>query len=257
MKNTTLIKKFRKSLKQGSYSIGGWMQICDANIAEIMSNSDYEWITFDLEHGIYSIEEVTNCVRAVENNNKLKFVRLPGKNIEICAQMLDSGCDGLIVPNINTKKEIEQIRDFSYFPHSGKRGVGFSRVNLFGKTFKKIMVSKIKPIIIAMIENKKAISNLNDILSLRGLDAILIGPYDLSASMNITGKFNHPKFKNMINYIKKTAKRFNVPVGIHVLDNNFSSVRNYINQGFKFIPYGTDGFLLNHAIEKSFKKRNG
>ena len=99
-----LINKLRLKLKKGKPTIGGWMQICDPNIAEIMSSSKYEWITFDLEHGSYSIDNLTNLVRAVELNKKLKFVRLPNKNLEICAQALDAGCDGLIIPNVKNKK---------------------------------------------------------------------------------------------------------------------------------------------------------
>ena len=132
-----LINKLRLKLKKGKPTIGGWMQICDPNIAEIMSSSKYEWITFDLEHGSYSIDNLTNLVRAVELNKKLKFVRLPNKNLEICAQALDAGCDGLIIPNVKNKEELIKVRDLAYFSPLGKRGVGFSRTNLFGKNFKK------------------------------------------------------------------------------------------------------------------------
>ena len=85
-----------------------------------------------------------------------------------------------------------KVRDLAYFSPLGKRGVGFSRTNLFGKNFEKMDV-KTKPFIVAMIEDISAINNLDEILNVRGLDAILIGPYDLSCSLKITGKFNPPK----------------------------------------------------------------
>lgn len=250
-----LINKLRLKLKKGKPTIGGWMQICDPNIAEIMSSSQYEWITFDLEHGSYSIDNLTNLVRAVELNKKLKFVRLPNKNLEICAQALDAGCDGLIIPNVKNKEELIKVRDLAYFSPLGKRGVGFSRTNLFGKNFKKKMDVKTKPFIVAMIEDISAINNLDEILNVRGLDAILIGPYDLSCSLKITGKFNHPRFKSALNKIIHKTKKKKITLGLHILKRSMKEVKAHIKKGFKFIPYGTDASLLNHSISKSFQTK--
>ena len=249
----TLIDKFRKKLKNGKFTIGGWMQICDPSIAEIMSNSNYDWITFDMEHGSYSIKELINSVRAVELNKKIKLARLPNKNLEICAQVLDAGCDGIIVPNIKNKKELIKIRNNIYFPPAGQRGVGFSRTNMYGKNFKQAMKIKIKPILVAMIENIEGMKNLDDILNVQGLDAILVGPYDLSSSLKITGKFKHPLFKKAIKQIIDKTKKKKTALGIHVLQTSFKEVKAQFRKGFKFIPYGTDALLLNKSITNSFK----
>ncbi len=250
-----LVEKFRLKLKRGQATVGGWMQISNTNIAEIMADAKYDWITFDLEHGSFSMNTLTDLVRTIEIKKKIKFARLPNKNLEICAQVLDSGCDGIIIPNVKNKSELIKIRDNSYFPPDGKRGVGFSRSNLFGKNFKKTIKSKTKPLLIAMIENKEGVENLDDILSVKGLDAILIGPYDLSSSLKLTGKFNHPKFLSALKLIKLKAKKKNIPVGIHVLQNKFKYVKDYLKRGFKFVPYGTDAHLLNHSISESFKTK--
>ena len=231
-----LINKLRKKFKKGKLTIGGWMQICDPNIAEIMSSANYDWITFDLEHGSYSIKDVINSVRAVELNKKIKLARLPNKNLAISAQVLDAGCDGVIIPNIKNKSELIKIRNSIYFPPKGHRGVGFSRVNMFGKNFKRKMKDKIKPILIAMIENVEGIKNLDEILSVEGLDAILVGPYDLSSSQ----------------IIDKTKKK-KITLGIHVLQTSIKEVKEQFRKGFKFIPYGTDALLLNQSIINSFK----
>ena len=104
-----------------------------------------------------------------------------------------------------------------------------------------------------MIENKEGVENLDEILSVKGLDAILIGPYDLSSSLKVTGKFNHPKFKSIIKHIMIKAKKRKIPIGIHVLENKFKSVKFYLRKGFKFIPYGTDAYFLNNSITDSFR----
>ena len=248
-----LINNLRKKLKQGKLTIGGWIQICDPSIAEIMSNANYDWITFDLEHGSYSIKDLINSVRAVELNKKLKLARLPNKNLDISAQVLDAGCDGIIIPNIKNKSELLKIRDSLYYPPAGQRGVGFSRANVFGKNFKRVIKNKIKPILIAMIENIEGIKNLDEILSVQGLDAILVGPYDLSSSLKITGQFNHPRFKKAIKQIIDKTKKKKITLGIHVLQTSIKEVKAQFRKGFKFIPYGTDALLLNKSIINSFK----
>ena len=249
--NKRNIKKFRKDLKQGKTLIGGWIQISNSNIAEIMSNAHYSWIGFDMEHGSFSIGDLPDLFRSVEINNKLALVRLPNKNLEICSQALDAGCAGVIIPNIKNEIELNLLKKACYLPPHGSRGVGFSRANLFGK---KINRQNNKPIIIAMIENINTVKRLEKILSVQGLDAILIGPYDLSASMGMTGKYNNSKFKLIIEKIKQLSKKFKVPCGIHVIDPNYKALMKYAKLGYQFLPYGSDTVLLNSALKSSFKK---
>lgn len=254
MKKITIsnIKKFRNTLKKGKPTIGGWMQISNSNIAEIMSNSDYDWITLDMEHGIFSTKCLPDIFRSIELNNKLPLVRLPNKKIEVLAQALDAGTGGIIIPNLNSVAEIKKIIDFCYYPPKGKRGVGFSRSNLFGKHFK---LEKTKPIIIGMIENIKAVEDLDKIILIKGLDAVLIGPYDLSSSMNMPGKFKNREFKKIIKKIVRICKKNNMPCGIHVMTPENKILKKYIREGYQFLPYATDTVLLNNSLNKSFKKK--
>ena len=249
--NKRNIKKFRKDLKQGKTLIGGWIQISNSNIAEIMSNAHYSWIGFDMEHGSFSIGDLPDLFRSVEINNKLALVRLPNKNLEICSQALDAGCAGVIIPNIKNEIELNLLKKACYLPPHGSRGVGFSRANLFGK---KINRQNNKPIIIAMIENIDSVKRLEKILLVQGLDAILIGPYDLSASMGMTGKYNNSKFKLIIEKIKQLSKKFKVPCGIHVIDPNYKALMKYAKLGYQFLPYSSDTVLLSSALKSSFKK---
>ena len=248
------IKKFRKNLKSGEALVGGWIQIANSNIAEIMSDANYSWIAFDMEHGSFSTRDLPDLFRAVELKNKLPFVRLPNKNKEVCSQVLDAGCAGIIIPNIKDESELISIMSLCYLPPSGSRGVGYSRSNLFGKKFTRYKKQKNKPIIVAMIENVVSVKCLEKILLVKGLDAILIGPYDLSASMGITGKFNHPKFKSTLNKIMRLSKQYKMANGIHAIEPSYKILRKYIKEGYQFIPFAADTILLNLAIKNSFKK---
>ena len=155
------IKKFRKDLKLGKVLVGGWMQLSNSNLAEVMSDSNYNWIALDMEHGSFSIGDLPNHFRAIELNKKLPLVRLPNKNVEVCTQTLEAGCAGVIIPNIKNVPEFISIRSACYLPPNGTRGVGYSRANLFGKKFAEYKKEKTKPIIIGVIIFPSNIPNLN------------------------------------------------------------------------------------------------
>ena len=246
---TKNIKKFRRDLKLGKVLVGGWMQASNSNLAEVMSDSNYNWIALDMEHGSFSIGDLPNLFRAIELKNKLTLVRLPNKNVEVCSQVLDAGCAGVIIPNINNASEFISIRNSCYLPPDGTRSVGYSRVNLFSKKFTQYKKQKIKPIIIAMIENIASVKNLEKLLLIKGLDAILIGPYDLSASMGLTGQSEEPEYIKILSKIKNLSQKFNIPLGIHIVQPDNSELKVRISEGYQFIAYSIDSVFLYRGAE--------
>ena len=250
--NYKRIKILRSKLKRRVVS--SWSQISDPNLTEILCHKKFDCLTFDLEHGIFNIKDLSQLIRVSEKNNKPALVRLPSKNLELCRQVLDSGADGIIIPNIHSSFELKKIVDLNLLPPKGKRGVGFSRSNNFGKNFKTYIKSKTSPIIIAMIENKEALKNIEKILKVKNLDCILIGPYDLSASIGSPGKFNSVKFKEAIEFIKSKCKKNKIPCGLHLIEPNYNKLKKLTKEGFNFIPYSTDAYIMNNAVEDMFKR---
>ncbi len=247
------IAEIRKKLNRKKIVTSAWMQLSNSNLTELMCLAKFDCITFDFEHGLFSVKDLPDLFRVLEQNKKLPLIRLPNKNVEIAAQCLDAGSGGLIIPNIQNSEELKKIIEKSHLPPEGKRGVGFSRSNRFGKNFNYYIKNKIKPLIIAMIESKLAVKNIDSILKTKGLDAILIGPYDLSASYNIVGKFKNPLFKNSLKKIKNTCRKYKVACGMHVIEPTIKNLNYHKKQGFKFLPYGIDTDILNRAIKKLFK----
>ena len=184
------IDQIRNSLKSSEPSIGTWMQIPSAEIAEILSaSSSYEWIVVDMEHGSFSREQLPSIIRAISLNSALPFVRLQSNRPSAVKDIVDCGFSGYIVPMIEESTQLEEIYNAIMFPPNGRRGVGFSRSNQYGINFKKEVVSQQRPFLVAMIETKKALLNLGQILNYEFLDAVIVGPYDLSASLGICGNF--------------------------------------------------------------------
>ena len=149
-------------------------------------------------------------------------------------------------------EQLERVRDACRWPPTGSRGVAFSRANLFGKDFDEYTEEAQQPLLIAMIEKIEAVDNIDSILQVDGLDAILIGPYDLSASMGITSKFEHPDFVAMMNKIKTSSEKFMVPCGIHIVTPSEDEINKKINDGYRFIAYSIDSVFLNTSVKSPY-----
>ncbi|MCX6222362.1 MAG: aldolase/citrate lyase family protein [Bacteroidia bacterium] len=244
------IRAIRQILTLGKPSIGSWIQIPHPSTAEIMGQAGYDWVAVDLEHGSISVHQLPDLFRALELGGTLPLVRLAQGQIKDCKHALDAGAGGVIVPMIESAAQLIQVRDACRWPPAGTRGVGFSRANLFGKHFDAYTEEAQKPILVAMIEHILSIDNLDRILQVEGLDAILIGPYDLSASMGITGKFDSPEFITAMDRIKTLCVQNKVPCGVHVVKPDEFVLQQRIAEGYRFIAYSIDSVFLNTSVNK-------
>ena len=127
--------------------------------------------------------------------------------------------------------------------------MGFSRANLFGKYFENYRVEAQDPLLVAMIEHIDAVDNLESILKVEGLDAILVGPYDLSASMGITAKFDEQIFSEAMTKIRVLSNKFAVPFGMHVVAPQPELVMEKIKEGYQFVAYSIDAVFISSVCQ--------
>jgi|TARA_B100001964_G_C14098725_1_gene538271 2-dehydro-3-deoxyglucarate aldolase len=252
--NIELIKFIRKKLQTGKPSIGSWMQIPNSSLAEIMGQAGYDWITVDLEHGSISVHQLPDIFRAIQLGGTLPLARIANPRPDDCKQALDAGAGGIIIPMVENANQVKTIRKACCWPPVGNRGVGFSRANLFGKHFDEYQQEAQSPMLIAQIEHINAVNNLEEILQVEGLDAIIVGPYDLSASMGITAQFENTQFKKVLTKIMEACVQHNVTCGYHVVEPKLENVTKRISQGYKFIAYCSDGIFLNTSSQCPIKK---
>jgi len=239
------LRNIRTKLQKGEFTIGSWIQLESPSSAEIMGNAKYDWVAVDLEHGSISISQLPNIFRALELGNTLPLARISEGSPNNCKRALDSGASGLIIPKIESKKQLEFLIKSCKWPPDGFRGVGFSRANLYGENFVNYKEEASQPLVVGMIETKLGLENIKEILLVQGLDAILIGPYDLSASLGLTGEISHPKVEEAIDYILNCCTKFNIPAGIHIVDPSVKEIKNKIQKGYRFIAYSIDTVFLN------------
>jgi len=247
MNRLASIQQFRKKLISNDASVGSWIQLPNSSSAEIMGHAGYDWIAVDLEHGSIGINQLPDLFRSLESGGTIPLARIAQGESKDCKQALDAGAYGVIIPMVSSAKQLELVKSYCCWPPSGIRGVGFSRANLFGKYFDIYSEEAQQPIIIAQIEDIKAVDNLNSILSVDGLDAIIIGPYDLSASMGITAQFEHEQFAIVMKSIVDMTRLKNIPCGIHVVQPDPQELLQRIEEGYKFIAYSIDSVFLNKS----------
>jgi len=244
MNRLDAIKRLREKLRTGGVSIGSWMQIPHPSIAEIMGQAGYDWVAVDMEHGSIGTHQLPDLFRALELGNTLPLARVARGHAKDCKQALDAGAGGIIVPMIESAEQLVEVLDACRWPPAGMRGVGFSRANLFGKNFEDYRKEAQAPLIVAMIEHISAVDSLREILDVDGLDAILIGPYDLSASMGLTAQFDHSDFCKAIELIRSLADEMSIPVGVHIVEPSPGQLQKRLDEGYRFIAYSIDAVFL-------------
>lgn len=246
-------KKIRAKMRRGEPSIGTWLQLPCPDAAEIIARMGYEWAAVDMEHGSYTRAMLPDIFRALERWGTLPFARLAeGEMCEIKAA-LDSGAHGLIFPMIETREQLDRAIAWSLYPggkefREGRRGVGFCRANAFGLDFSRHVAPEDglghDVVLVAQIEHVNALANLGSIFAHPRLDACMVGPYDLSASMDLTGRFDHPDFLGALAFIELKAREHGIALGYHVVQPDEKALHAKIAEGYTFLAYGIDALFL-------------
>jgi 2-dehydro-3-deoxyglucarate aldolase len=249
MNRLNKINTIRTALANNGTSVGSWLQIPHASIAEIMGQAGYDWVAVDMEHGTIGHHQLPDLFRALELGDTLPLVRLAQGHPKDCKQALDSGAGGVIVPMVETAEQLIAVRDACRWPPSGTRGVGFSRANLFGVHFEIYRDEAQAPLLVAMIEHTRAVEKLEAILEVDGLDAILIGPYDLSASMGVTGQFQEASFLATMARIQELCHKKEIPCGVHVVAPEPSALKQCMLEGYRFLAYSIDAVFFHNACQ--------
>mgnify|MGYP001281325291 CR=1 FL=1 len=244
------IKKIRNKIKSGKLSLGSWIQIPHPDVAKIISNQGYDWVCIDLEHGSGSMKDIPSLSNTITSSKSACFVRIADDNFKNINRFLDFSIGGIIFSKIEDHAKLSDMLSKLYFPPHGTRGYGFSINNNFGKNKVTLKDLKFRPLSVAMIETVNGLKNLENITKIKNLDAIFIGPYDLSISLGIPGQFKNKKYINAVQKIILICKKNRKPLGIHVVEPNLKELKEKANQGFNFIAYSMDTVCLNKNLIK-------
>tara|TARA_B100002003_G_scaffold222367_1_gene226148 strand:+ start:750 stop:1430 length:681 start_codon:yes stop_codon:yes gene_type:complete len=210
-----------------------------------MADAGFDWLCIDLEHSVIDYFEAEQLIATMEAKGCIPYVRVGENNPLIIKRMLDAGAVGIIVPAVNSKEDaIRAVKSVKY-PPLGNRGVGLARAQNYGFGFDEY-VEKInsRTMVIVQIEHIDAINNLEEILSTKGVDGSIIGPYDLSGSMGKPGEYNEPDVKKALEKYERLAKDIGKPFGYHVIEPDYKLVLEKIDLGYTIIAFSLDTLFL-------------
>ena len=244
--------RVKDMLRAGKVTIGAWVCFGTPDSAEILAHMGLDWLVFDAEHGPWSIETVQRQIQATAGTDIVPIVRVAWNDIVMIKRALDVGAYGVIVPWVNTKEQAIQAVRAAKYPPKGMRGCGPRRVSMYGLDTEYFDVADDLVMVIVQIETLEAVDNLDEILSVDGIDAIFIGPEDLAASQGLLGQKRHPKNLETIARILAAGKRAGTPVGIYGMGPEY--VKEHVDQGFQFVVLGSDTKFMIHGLRDILRR---
>jgi 2-keto-3-deoxy-L-rhamnonate aldolase RhmA len=246
----------KKRIREGKILCGMSVSTAAPSLLEIIGYSGFDFTYVDVEHSTIDLESLTNMVVASELSGMGTLVRVSDNEATPIRKALEIGADGVIVPHVNTREDAENAVQAARFPPNGNRGFGAlvraSHFNLPSKGMEEYArLSDEGVIVIAQIEEKEAVENIDEITETEGVDALLLGPSDLSLSLGVPGQFQSSEMVASINLVMETAKKKGVPVMCTVSylarPVTVESIRAWIDKGLRLLLFGSVEGLVRQA----------
>ncbi|MEZ6049421.1 MAG: aldolase/citrate lyase family protein [Planctomycetaceae bacterium] len=241
-------REFRTRLKAGEKLLGTMVTLSTPATAEILAGIGFDWLFIDGEHGPLETGEILSILQVVDHKGAC-LVRVPALGETAIKKMLDLGAAGIIVPQVNTAEQAADVVRFSRYAPLGARGVGLARAHGYGMSFQDYLDNANESVsVVVQAEHAQAVENIESIVKVPGVDAVLLGPYDLSASLGHTGELDHPTVVEAIDHITETCLKASMPLGYFGV--NAKAVQPFIDRGYSLIVAGVDTLLLGSSANR-------
>ncbi len=245
--------RLRALWTSGAAAVNGWLAIPNSFSAETMAHQGWDSLTIDLQHGIVDYQAMVTMLQAISTTAAVPVVRVPWLEPGILMKALDAGAYAVICPMVNTREDAQKLVAYTHYAPRGTRSFGPTRALLYGGAdYPQHANNEI--VTFAMIETAQALDNLDDILSVEGLDAIYIGPSDLSLALGCRPVFDDvdPKAQEAIDHILSRAKAHGLVAGIHNGTPEGALAR--IAKGFQFVTVSSDARLMAAGAQQVMAK---
>jgi 2-keto-3-deoxy-L-rhamnonate aldolase RhmA len=248
----------RQALLERRVTIGTWIQIGHAAVAEVLANAGFDWIAADCEHTDMGLAEFAAVARGLHGRGSVPFVRVRENDTLAIRQMLDLGALGVIVPLVNTPADAARAVRAAKYPPAGVRGFAFHRGNNWGVDFADYAANANDQIaVVVMIESREAVENIDAILAVEGVDGVFIGPYDMSGSYGIPGQTNDPIIQNACARVVAACRKAGKAAGMHVVIPTPEAIAKGVADGFTFLALGVDTVFLDRAARSALAVARG
>jgi 4-hydroxy-2-oxoheptanedioate aldolase len=243
-----MTQKFKRRMQDGERLLGFFIGTPSAATVEIAGLSGYDFVIIDTEHGPADIETVENMLRAASMHGMAGLVRVPDNSVASVQRVLDAGADGILVPHVASAAIAKDVVDRALFTPQGRRGVALARSSAYGIGDAKAYYATRNQhtVVIVMIEDAEALPVVDEILAVPGIDAVFIGPGDLSSSLGYPGEPNHPAVQAEVSRINAAAKR--VGLAVATVGRTAADVRRLEGDGIGMVCFNTSAMLAGAML---------
>lgn len=237
-------------------AVNGWLSIPDSFCAEVMAHQGWDTLTIDLQHGLVDYQAALPMLQAISTTATVPMVRVPWLEAGILMKVLDAGAYGVICPMVNTREDAQKLVAWTHYAPRGTRSYGPARAVLYGGEDYPAHADE-TIVTFAMIETRQALDNLDAILSVEGLDAIYIGPSDLSLSLGCQAAMDElePVAAQAVDHILERARAHGIVAGIH--NSGPQAARDRIAKGFRFVTVSSDARLMATGAQQVLAAMRG
>jgi 2-dehydro-3-deoxyglucarate aldolase len=234
--------EFRARLRGGEKLLGTMVTLASAASAEVLAGVGFDWLFIDGEHGPLETRELEAILQAVSHRVAC-IVRVPEAAEVPIKRALDLGAHGIIVPQVNSAEQAADVVRWSRYAPAGARGVGLARAQGYGQSFRDYLSRANDEIaVIVQAEHARAVENIEAIVRVPGVDAVLVGPYDLSASLGKMGQLDDPAVVAAIGRVTDVCRAAGIPLGYFGV--TAAAVAPYVARGYTLIVAGVDTLYL-------------
>lgn len=245
--NKELLEAFRRKLQEGCVA-GPFMKTCDPGFVEAAGYAGMDFAILDMEHGPISVQQMQNNIRAAQVSGIVPIVRV--RNYENISKVLDIGAAGVQIPQVSDAAGAKRaVREAKYFPE-GERGVcRFVRAAHYSAMDRtEYFPSANQALVIIQLEGQEAIENLDEIMEVKGIDILFIGPYDLSQSLGVPGQTTHPLVVEQMQKIVARAKEKGILVG--TFTDSMETLKMWSDAGVQYLSYSVDMGIFCEACKR-------
>ena len=238
-------------------TLGAWCGIPSPFTAELMGRSGFDWVCFDMQHGLIGYDVLVPMLQALAQTGAKPIVRVPWDAPDHVMKALDAGAVGVVVPMINNAAEAEQAVSWAKYPPRGIRSWGPTRASFLLDGYNAERANR-HTSVIAMIETPEGVRNMDAIMQVDGVDAIYVGPSDLGLGHGLLPDQAPPvgsENERLILEILKACRRNHVVPGIHTGD--IQTAQRWIDAGYRMITAGSDGAMLRGEATARVKALKG
>ncbi|MDZ4683936.1 MAG: aldolase/citrate lyase family protein [Planctomycetaceae bacterium] len=247
-----MTKSFRARLAGGETLLGTMLTLPNAAVAEILADAGFDWLFVDGEHGPLQTHDILAILQAVGHRTPC-LVRVPAAGEVPIKTVLDLGADGIIVPQVNSAEEAARVVQWARYAPQGSRGVGLARAHGYGRRFKEyVETANERTVVVVQVEHIRAVENIEAIVQVPGVDAVLLGPYDLSASLGKLGQIDDPAVVAAIDRVMTTCRAAKIPLGYFGV--TAAAVQPFIDRGCTLITAGVDTLFLGQSAGQMLKQ---